>query len=205
MKKILVFLCALSFLFGLVGTASAESFTDTKTLGVTLAEGPIAGIFYPSSYSYSHDTPANFGVPPDKVNSATLDISGYWIDGNDDGVAVDGGATGYLNEGGSQGDFWIWNWDTPSVTSFDIADIFVSWIAGDKLGVTINANGGCGDWKLELASSTFTLDYTDNGELPGGAVPVTEPATMLLLGFGLIGLASFGKKSFFRKALGSGA
>ena len=97
MKKFLVLLCAMGFLFGLAGTVSALSFIDTQTLGVTLAEGPIAGYFYPSSHTYFHDTPVGFEVPPYEVSSATLSVSGYWIDGNDDQVVVEGSATRSLD------------------------------------------------------------------------------------------------------------
>ena len=92
MKKLFVSFGAVGLLLGIVGTASAILFNDTKSLGVTLAEGPTAGMLYPTSYSYSHDTPADFGVPHGNVNSATLTISGYWIDGNDDEVEVEGTA-----------------------------------------------------------------------------------------------------------------
>ncbi|MGV7224757.1 MAG: PEP-CTERM sorting domain-containing protein [Nitrospinales bacterium] len=202
MKRCLAVLCVFGFLLGFVGAASAISHTHTKTLDARLAEGPIAGIFYSSSHSYFHETPADFEVPPDKVTSATLAISGYWIDGNDDQVMVEGTAIGSvdlgtLNGGGSQGSFWTWNWDSPSLSIFNVASIFTEWALGENLGITISAAGGWGDGILELASSTFSLEY-ENGDL-NTAVPVSEPATMLLLGSGMIGLASFGRKKFFTK------
>ena len=91
----------------------------------------------------------------------------------------------------------LWSWDTPSVTIFDITNVFVVWNAGDLLGVTISSIGNGGDWKLELASSTFTRDYSDAG------ISVSEPATMIILGSSLIGLASYGRKKLFKKATGS--
>jgi len=42
------------------------------------------------------------------------------------------------------------------------------------------------------------MAFIDNVSID--ATPIPEPATMLLLGSGLIGLAGLGRKKFFKKA-----
>lgn len=46
--------------------------------------------------------------------------------------------------------------------------------------------------------SAAGLALTDNIQL--GAGPISEPASMLLVGVGLIGLAALGRKRFFKKS-----
>jgi hypothetical protein len=194
MKKLLMLLCAMTMAFGMVGNASALSFTHTVGLGgVILAEGPVAGVFFPNTHSYSHATPSGLTVPYDTVLSATLTVSGYYIDGGvggGDTVALSESVIGTLTPGGT----W---WSGPSTSMFDISPSFSTW-SGGPLGVTITAAGDFWDGIIKLSSSTLDLSWTD-GTDPGTA-PVPEPATILLMGTGLLGLVAYSRKRFSKKS-----
>jgi len=173
-------------IFGFAGASGASLFTDVQTLNIILAEGPIADLFIPNSYTYQHLTPADFEVPYDTVNSASLSIKGYLIDGDDDTVSVQGNLAGTLTDSG-----WLWS---SSTSVFDIATAFSVWATGSPLAVTITGNGSLLDGVLKLKTSTFSLDYTN-----GNAPPVPEPGTMLLVGTGLLGLVAVNRKWFRKK------
>jgi hypothetical protein len=77
-------------------------------------------------------------------------------------------------------------------------------------GVILNLSGGAGSELyvdeivggtnniFNIGSNPITI-YYDGGELTLPGQPVPEPATMILLGSGLIGLAGYGRKKFFKK------
>ena len=163
---------------------------------VTIGEGPFAQLLWGDTYEYSHATPGDFEVPWDVVNSATLEISGYWIDDNNDQVEVSGSAVGTLTSGGSYGFDWsTWQWnDSPSISIFDVSSTLDPWLLGDSLDITLVADGAMGDGILELSTSTFTLDY-DNA-----TAPVPEPSTILLMSVGLLGLVGYNRKRFSKKS-----
>jgi hypothetical protein len=107
----------------------------------------------------------------------------------------------------------------------DPADAIIKYVGGDIVGSTawllvkdghaepnwylynLTDLGWTGMELIELKNFFLDKDPETKGNQGGGAisyvalygssVPVPEPATMLLLGFGIIGLAAFGRKRFF--------
>lgn len=67
---------------------------------------------------------------------------------------------------------------------------YPGWLGG--LNLSFIANNG------NPPPNAFASDLIASGDIINNQ-PIPEPATMLLLGFGLIGLAGYGRKKFFKK------
>lgn len=95
----------------------------------------------------------------------------------------------------------LFSWSQPG---FDAGDTFIfdasaPRITADLFNASSYPGGGNGTWTVAAHVQSIGAGE-DSGWMAGNTVstPVPEPATMLLIGSGLVGLAGFGRK--FRKS-----
>lgn len=192
MKRVLFVFVFLSFLTGFVGSASALYWQDTKSLNEVLGDN---GTF--ESTSWTHSLPSGFEVPPDTVDRALLSINATGSNGNNDQVTVEGTLVGYIDSAHLEGTWFNWTWVNTTDSYFEVTNAFSSWDIGSVLNVTVNATELFCFNSLTLNYSTLELWYEKGSDtIPS---PVPEPATIMLLGIGLVGLVGETRKKIFRK------
>jgi len=175
MRKVIVLIYSATLILGMVGTAGASPFTDTKYLGKWLSG--------PGHYAWEHDTPHDFGSPNSVVITGNPGIPAWLVSDVNTSIFYSGKASGSLNKGS-------WWTSVDGWTGFGIEDVLADWNAGDPFIIS-PANNNMKSSKL--LSSIFVLNFNTS------SVPTPEPANLLMLGFGLIGVSFLGRKKFTLK------
>jgi hypothetical protein len=189
MKKLSLALLALASAAAIAPAALADSTFDyTFTDGSLVATGTLTGSFVaPGEYD---------------ITSGTINLTGTAFDGT--GVFVNVLPNGNFSDGGGTiltfnplPDTDLFPGGSPEIDSNGAFTFDITSGAGAGDGLAIwSAGAGYGGW----GGSWDFVDTTGNGSFDATPAPAPEPASLLLLGTGLLGVAFLG----FRKTGASG-
>ena len=209
MKKFFLLLCAVSFIFGVAGIAGATilTFDDIPNAGTQGFIPAGYGGFQWDQFGYIKGAdayPAGSGYERGIVSGDYVALNPFASVASIYGSKFDfieASLTAAWNT-----DLWVriegflsgnpiytmlveLNTLSPTRVEFD-------WVGIDEL-VFLSFGGRDADPNDGESGTQFAMD--DFTYEVGGSTPVPEPATMLLLGSGLIGMAAIGRKKLFNK------
>jgi hypothetical protein len=169
MQKFLMFLCAVTLVFGMVGAASAIPYSKIQTPGEWILEG--------ESYEWSYDL-TDYGFDPltQDVTFASIGFLGAWAKAVGSYEPLLGG----LSVFGAGDSSFSWEKDGFSISLLMMVD-----------------DSGIVDAILSASKGDFFLGVVGlfaSATSPSATNPVPEPATILLMGSGILGLVAYGRK-----------
>ncbi|MGD8212129.1 MAG: PEP-CTERM sorting domain-containing protein [Desulfobacterales bacterium] len=175
MRKVLVLICLAALILGMVGIVGASPFTDSIYMANKLSGA--------GDYTWEHDPYHNSGGPNSVAIAENLGITAWLVSDMDAITLFSGNASGGQNEGSWSPTFDGW-------AGVGIEDVLVNWNAIDPLKIR-PANENMKSSKL--LSSILSLRFSVS------STPTPEPANLLILGLGLIGVSILGRKKLTSK------
>ncbi len=199
MKRLLVFLCAMIFVFGVIGSANAI-ILDFDSLSLGNIDGVNLGGVTITTSDGSTEVISNGGVGYMSAPNAISNLG--WVTNNDLILTFDALVSSVTLTGGDRGgdddQFTLEAYDSSyNLLGFYTTPIFGGNIAGGPFMQDFyTANISFAGIKyVHVADAQWAGIGIDDLEFDGAAVPI--PSAILLLGSGLFGLAGFRRK--FRK------
>ncbi len=200
-KRILVFLCSMMLILGLSGIAGATTYTFDVDVGVLEHdyyyiygidwELPTGEVIEGASLSFNQIKNLYDDTETLYVHLLDYSAAGLTI-GMEDSTVVNDNYFDYYT--GTNIHLFTWNISpTPKdlTYNFDSSEVttLITYLADGNFGLGFDP-----DCKYSFNEITCTCCGTCCV-----TAPIPEPATMLLFGTGLIGLAGLGRKKFFKK------
>jgi PEP-CTERM motif-containing protein len=211
MKKKLIFLCAVMFVFGMVSSAMAIPINNSSDPALTGAnvigfEDQVLGLYTDLTIDDVTFTGNNGTFQIDSVMGGDFNTSGIYLENELNGFnsftfSFSSTVTGFGFNWGASNEDW-------ELTAYDASDNFLESYTLPQVWWDNNGEFyGIATANIAYATLIQTTTVYDNPTdwilidnfTYQGSEPVPEPSTILLMGAGLLGLVGYNRKRFSKK------